>query len=130
MVRHVILWQLKDEISGSEKGIVKKGIKEGLEGLKGKIEGLVEIKVNENPLPSSNADVMLDSLFESADALKNGQIDAAFIVAGAPTTAVTDLATTKDVYLVSLDEEHINKLLETSDYYAKTVIAKDVYFGS
>ena len=51
-------------------------------------------------------------------------------MAGAPTTAVTDLATTKDVYLVSLDEEHINKLLETSDYYAKTVIAKDVYFGS
>ena len=71
MVRHVILWQLKDEISGSEKEIVKKGIKEGLEGLKGKIEGLVEIKGNENPLPSSNADVMLDSLFESADALKN-----------------------------------------------------------
>lgn len=71
MVRHVILWQLKDEISGSEKENVKKGIKEGLEGLKGKIEGLVEIKVNENPLPSSNADVMLDSLFESADALKN-----------------------------------------------------------
>ncbi len=71
MVRHVILWQLKDEISGSEREIVKKGIKEGLEGLKGKIEGLVEIKVNENPLPSSNADVMLDSLFESADALKN-----------------------------------------------------------
>ena len=70
------------------------------------------------------------SFGDSADALKNGQIDAAFIVAGAPTTAVTDLATTKDVYLVSLDEEHINKLLETSDYYAKTVIAKDVYFGS
>ena len=70
------------------------------------------------------------SFGDSADALKNGQIDAAFIVAGAPTTAVTDLATTKDVYLVSLDEEHINKLLETADYYAKTVIAKDVYFGS
>ena len=70
------------------------------------------------------------SFGDSADALKNGQIDATFIVAGAPTTAVTDLATTKDVYLVSLDEEHINKLLETSDYYAKTVIAKDVYFGS
>ncbi len=36
------------------------------------------------------------SFSDSADALKNGQIDAAFIVAGAPTTAVTDLATTKD----------------------------------
>ena len=51
------------------------------------------------------------------------------IVAGAPTTAVTDLATTKDVYLVSLDDEHIAKLLETSDYYTQTVIAKDVYFA-
>ena len=69
------------------------------------------------------------SFGDSADALKNGQIDAAFIVAGAPTTAVTDLATTKDTYLVSLDDEHIAKLLETSDYYTKTVIAKDVYFG-
>ena len=65
----------------------------------------------------------------SADALKNGPIDAAFIVAGAPTTAVTDLATTKDTYLVSLDDEHIATLLETSDYYTKTVIAKDVYFA-
>ena len=69
------------------------------------------------------------SFSDSADALKNGQIDAAFIVAGAPTTAVTDLATTKDTYLVSLDDEHVAKLLETSDYYTKTVIAKDVYFG-
>ena len=69
------------------------------------------------------------SFGDSADALKNGQIDAAFIVAGAPTTAVTDLATTKSVYLVSLDEEHIQKLLEKSDYYTETVIAKDVYFS-
>ena len=50
-------------------------------------------------------------------------------MAGAPTTAVTDLATTKDTYLVSLDDEHVAKLLETSGYYTKTVIAKDVYFG-
>ena len=67
------------------------------------------------------------SFGDSADALKDGKIDAAFIVAGAPTTAVTDLATTKDVHLVSLDDEHIAKLLETSDYYTKTVISKDVY---
>ena len=69
------------------------------------------------------------SFGDSADSLKDGKIDAAFIVAGAPTTAVTDLATTKDTYLVSLDSEHIAKLLETSDYYTETVIAKDVYFG-
>ena len=67
------------------------------------------------------------SFGDSADSLKNGQIDAAFIVAGAPTTAVTDLATTKDVYLVSLDDEHIEKLCSTSDYYTKNVIPADVY---
>ena len=67
------------------------------------------------------------SFSDSADALKNGQIDAAFIVAGAPTTAVTDLATTKDVYLVSLDDEHVDKLLASSPYYTKVTISKDVY---
>ena len=67
------------------------------------------------------------SFGDSADALKDGKIDAAFIVAGAPTNAVTDLATTKDVYLVSLDDEHVEKLLDISPYYAKCVIVKDVY---
>ena len=67
------------------------------------------------------------SFGDSADALKNGQIDAAFIVAGAPTTAVTDLATTKDVYLVSLDDEHVDQLLAKCPYYTKVTIGKDVY---
>ena len=80
-------------------------------------------------LTESDIKPTYQSFGDSADALKNGQIDAAFIVAGAPTTAVTDLATTKDTYLVSLDDEHIDKLLESSDYYTKAVIAKDVYFA-
>ena len=80
-------------------------------------------------LTESDIKPTYQSFGDSADALKNGQIDAAFIVAGAPPTAVTDLATTKDTYLVSLDDEHIDKLLESSDYYTKTVIAKDVYFA-
>ena len=67
------------------------------------------------------------SFGDSADALKDGKIDAAFIVAGAPTTAVTDLSTTKTVNLVSLDDEHVKTLLEKSPYYAKCVIPKDVY---
>ena len=70
MVKHIILWTLK-EMSDSEKESVKKGIKEGLEGLKGKIPGLIDIKVNtEGRLASSTADLMLDSTFESAEALK------------------------------------------------------------
>ena len=58
-------------MSYSEKESVKKGIKEGLEGLKGKIPGLIDIKVNtEGRLASSTADLMLDSTFESTEALK------------------------------------------------------------
>ena len=70
MVKHVILWKLKDDYSGVEIERIKVGIKEGLEGLKGVVPGLVEIKVNTEPLRSSNCDLMLDSLFESEEALK------------------------------------------------------------
>ncbi len=71
MVKHIILWTLKEEYTTEEKNEIKAGIKEGLEGLAGKIPGLVEIKVNTGRLDSSNADVMLDSTFESEEALKN-----------------------------------------------------------
>ncbi|MDE5700618.1 MAG: Dabb family protein [Lachnospiraceae bacterium] len=70
MVKHVILWQLKDELSDRERAEVKAGIKAGLEALSGRIPGLAEIKVEINPLASSNADVMLDSLFENEESLK------------------------------------------------------------
>ena len=64
---------------------------------------------------------------DSTDSLKDGKIDAAFVVAGAPTPAVQDLATGKQVYLVSLDAEHVASLIETSPYYKEYTIAKDVY---
>ena len=68
MIKHVILWKLKDEIA--DKASVKAGIKSGLEGLRGIVPGLVDITVRTEGLASSNADVMLDSTFESEDALK------------------------------------------------------------
>ena len=70
MVKHVILWQLKDELSAAEKIIVKADIKAGLEGLKGRIPGLVDISVNVDGLDSSNADLMLDSTFVDEASLK------------------------------------------------------------
>lgn len=66
---------------------------------------------------------------DSADSLKNGKVDAAFIVAGAPTTAITDLSTSKQAYLVSMDAEHIAKLQETSPYYAAATIPAGTYSG-
>lgn len=70
MVKHIILWKLKEELSEEEKVQVMAGIKEGLEGLQGKIPGLTEIKVQTEKLASSTVDLMLDSTFESVEALK------------------------------------------------------------
>ena len=70
MVKHVILWQLKDELTIEEKNVIKKEMKDSLENLVGKIPGLLEMKIQIEALESSNAEVMLDSTFESEDALK------------------------------------------------------------
>lgn len=69
MVKHIILWTLKD-YSDEEKINIKKGIKENLEGLNGKIDGLCDIKVYTDGLASSNADLMLDSSFKDEASLK------------------------------------------------------------
>ena len=79
MVRHVILWKLKEELQGADKEAVKAGIKEGLEGLAGKVPGLVEVHVNIHGLPSSTADLMLDTTFESAEALKGYSVHPAHV---------------------------------------------------
>ena len=68
MVKHVILWKLKDDLA--DKASVKAGIKAGLEGLKGVVPGLVDIRVITDGLASSNADVMLDSTLTDEAALK------------------------------------------------------------
>ena len=68
MVKHVIVWKLKENLENVDQ--VKAGIKSGLEGLQGVVPGLVEIKVITEGLDSSNADLMLDSTFESEEALK------------------------------------------------------------
>ena len=77
MVKHVILWKLKDEVA--DKAAVRRGIKEGLEGLKGTIPGLVDITVRIEGLASSNADAMLDTTFESEAAIKDYAVHLAHV---------------------------------------------------
>ena len=80
MVKHIILWKLREDLSDAEKDQIKKGIKEGLEGLKGQVPGLLDIKVNIcGRLDSSNCDVMLDSTFESSVALKDYSVHPAHV---------------------------------------------------
>ncbi len=70
MIKHIILWKLKDEYTQQEKETIKTGMKEGLEGLAGKIPGLLEIHVHIDFLESSTADAMLESYFSDRAALQ------------------------------------------------------------
>ena len=70
MVRHIILWKLKEELTAEEKEQSKLEIKEGLEALTGQIDGLINIHVYTEALPSGNTDLMLVSEHEDEEALK------------------------------------------------------------
>ena len=67
------------------------------------------------------------SFGDSADSLKDGKIDAAFIVAGAPTTAITDLAASGSVYLVSIDKAHADALIAANPFYSAYTIPAGTY---
>lgn len=78
-------------------------------------------------LTESDINPVYQNFGDSAESLKDGKIDAAFIVAGAPTTAITDLATSGQVYLVSLDDEHIAELIALSPYYSAYTVSAETY---
>lgn len=65
----------------------------------------------------------------SADALKDGKIDAFFCTAGAPTVAITDLAQTTDIIVVEIDADHLAKLQKDYGFYAEYTIPAGTYKG-
>ena len=67
------------------------------------------------------------SFDDSTDALKDGKIDAAFIVAGAPTPAITELCTTNEAYLVPIDGKVSKKLMEDCPFYTEYTIPAGTY---
>ena len=91
MVKHVILWKLKDEITEGTKEEAIAKIKRDLEALNGQIDGLVSLKVIVPDLASSNADIMLDSTLENEEALKGYQVHPAHVAAAAFVRANTEL---------------------------------------
>lgn len=74
MVKHIILWQLKDEFSDTEKEEIKQNAKKALESLKGQVPGLDSICVNIRQLSSSNADMLLDCTLTDEESLHKYQI--------------------------------------------------------
>ena len=76
MVKHIILWTLKDEFNTDE---IKNDMKKSLESLKGVVPGLLEIEVQIEKLPTSNVDVMLYSVLESEEALNGYAVHPAHV---------------------------------------------------
>ena len=98
MIKHIILWKLRSEMSASEKQEAAKAIKFGLESLQGQVPGLVDIHVRiDGILDSSNADIMLDSTLLSEEALKGYAVHPAHVaVANGVVRPNTELRTCLD----------------------------------
>lgn len=80
-------------------------------------------------LAETDIKAQYQSFADSADALKDGKIDAAFIVAGAPTPAITELCTTNSAYLVPIDGEVADKLIADCPFYTTYQIPAGTYQG-
>ncbi|MBE6590955.1 MAG: TAXI family TRAP transporter solute-binding subunit [Ruminococcaceae bacterium] len=78
-------------------------------------------------LTENDIKAQYQSFADSADALKDGKIDAAFIVAGAPTPAIVELCTTNDAYLVPIDGEIAQKLFDSCPFYSAYTIPANTY---
>ena len=75
MVKHIILWKLKSEFTAEQKAEAKAECKRRLENLNGKIPGMLSLSVIIDGCDSSNADMMLDSAFETEEALTGYQVN-------------------------------------------------------
>lgn len=98
MVKHIILWKFRSDLSETEKRSAAEAIKQGLEGLQGQVPGLLDIHVQiDGRLETSNADIMLDSTLESFDALKGYAVHPAHVaVANEKVRPFTEVRTCLD----------------------------------
>lgn len=73
MVKHIILWKLHDTIPAAEKPAIRANAKAALEGLVGQIDGLLNLRLEIDGLPSSNADMLLVATLDSVESLQGYQ---------------------------------------------------------
>lgn len=101
MVKHIILWRLRSDLSETQKREAAQAIKQRLEGLKGQVPGLLDIHVQiDGRLETSNADIMLDSTLDSFESLKGYAVHPAHVaVADGVVRPNTELRTCLDYEL-------------------------------
>ena len=89
MVNHIVLWNLREELSEAEKKEAALRIKKELEAVKNEVDGVVSLKVVIDGLSSGNRDIALISVFETEDALKAYQVHPAHVNAAGYIGTVT-----------------------------------------
>ena len=85
--------------------------------------------LNAAGLEESDIVPQYQSFADSADALKDGKIDAAFVVAGAPTPAIQELCATASAYLIPIDGDIADKLMKANPFYTTYEIPANTYEG-
>ncbi|WP_417431485.1 TAXI family TRAP transporter solute-binding subunit [Kiloniella sp.] len=65
----------------------------------------------------------------AAEALRNGKIDAFFVVAGYPTGSLVELASADDIKLVPIDGKGAQALAEKYGFFSQSVIPSGAYEG-
>lgn len=98
MVNHIVLWDLKESLTEQEKKEAAAAIREKLESVKDKVEGVVSLKVVIDGLSSSNKDIGLISVFESEEALNAYQTHPAHVEAAGYVKSVTTGRTCLDFF--------------------------------
>lgn len=96
MVSHIVLWNLKKELSDEKKKEAALRIKKELEAVKDEVDGVVSLKVVIDGLSSGNRDIALISVFETEEALKSYQVHPAHVNAAGFVGSVTENRTCFD----------------------------------
>lgn len=89
MVHHIVLWNLNEDLTASERQEAAARIKQELEAVKDQVEGVVSLRVVTAPLASSNKEIGLISAFENEQALQNYQVHPAHKAAAGYVGTVT-----------------------------------------
>jgi TRAP transporter TAXI family solute receptor len=109
-----------DDLKGKRVGVGAPG-----SGVEGDVRAIFQIA----DLKYSDMRVDFLDFGATASRFKDNQIDAGFVVAGYPTAAVMDLATTKDISLMNFSDDFLGSLSKEHPYFVTSEIPAGTYRG-
>lgn len=80
-------------------------------------------------ISEKNLKPVYQNFASSAERMKNGELDAFFVTAGAPTAAIVSLAEEMEITIIPISETISKRLLESNSAYCITEIPAGTYAG-